>query len=104
MNWLSAALLAVAVLAAALSSLGVLLMRDALDRLHYLGPITVVSAPAVFAAIAIEHGLGAMTYRSAIVMLILLATGPIVSHAIGRAAHVRGDARRLRGEQSEITE
>lgn len=104
MTWLVAFLVLLVLLAAGVSSLGVLVARDAFDRLHYLGPVTIVGSLAVLLAVLVQEGFTSMTGKVAVVALILLATGPVTTHAIARAGLVRGDARRLRDEEWEVSE
>jgi monovalent cation/proton antiporter MnhG/PhaG subunit len=104
MTWLLVPMLVVLLTAAWLSSLGVLAARDAFDRLHYLGPVSVVGGPALLLAVLVQSGCSQVTGKVALLVVILLATGPVVTHAIARAGLLRGDARRLRDEQWELLE
>lgn len=71
------------------SSLGVLLMRDAYDRLHYTGPASTVAPVAIGAAIVVEEGLSAVSAKTALIVAILLFTNPLLVHATARAGRVR---------------
>lgn len=104
MNWFVIILLFFVVFAATVSSLGVLLARDAFDRLHYLGPVTIIGGLAILIAVLVHEGFAVITGKVAVTVLILIATGPIITHAIARAGIIRGDAHRLRDEDWEVSE
>ena len=77
------------------SVLGVVLMRDALDRLHYLAPSS-LAALLVTAAIAVRESLFSQIGLYALLLTgFLLFTGPVLAHATGRAIdlHRRGQDR-----------
>jgi multicomponent Na+:H+ antiporter subunit G len=83
------ALLAVGVAVTLLSCLGVLVMRDAYDRLHYTGPAAVVAPVAIAAAVVLEERLSAAGIKSLLVALVLVITNPVLGHATARAARIR---------------
>ena len=84
-----AALLVVGVAAALLSCLGVLVMRDAYDRLHYTAPAASLAPVLLAAAVVLEEGLSAVGVKALLVALVLVATNPVLSHATARAARIR---------------
>ena len=84
-----AALLVVGVAAALLSCLGVLVMRDAYDRLHYTAPAATLAPVLLAAAVVVEEGLSAVGVKALLVALVLVATNPVLSHATARAARIR---------------
>lgn len=88
-----------------LACLGVLLLRTALDRLHYTGP-AVLGALLVAAAIGVRDGLSLIFDKALLTAVFLLVTGPLLSHATGRAARVaeHGDWRAGLGEEIEVEE
>lgn len=90
---LAAILLAFGVLIALLCALGVLVMRNPFDRLHYLGPATTLGPLAVAAAVLVAESEGQAKIKSVLVAAVLLMTGPILTHAIARAAWLRGGGR-----------
>jgi multicomponent Na+:H+ antiporter subunit G len=104
MTVIIAALLITALLAAGISALGVCVARDAFDRIHYLGPVKIIGTLGILLAVFVQEGFTLITGKTAIVAFIILLTGPVITHAIARAGVVRGDARRLRGENGEISE
>jgi monovalent cation/proton antiporter MnhG/PhaG subunit len=84
-----AALLVVGVAAALLSCLGVLVMGNAYDRLHYTAPAATLAPALLAAAIVLEEGLSAVAVKALLVALVLVATNPVLSHATARAARIR---------------
>ena len=82
---------------------GVLVMRDAYDRLHYTAPATTVGALAIAAAIVLQESLSAAGVKALLVALALLVTNPVLTHATARAARIRelGEWRIQEGEQVE---
>lgn len=92
------ALLAVAVVVEILCCVGVASMRDAFDRLHYLGPAVIIGPGAVAAAVAIQDGfLTQAGIKTAVIAAIFIITSPILSYATARAIAARrfGDLRRV---------
>jgi multicomponent Na+:H+ antiporter subunit G len=86
---LSNALLGVGVLAVLLSCLGVLLVPDAYDKLHYAGPANTVGTVAIVAAIVVRAGFGQAGVKAIVVALVLLSTNAALTHATARAATIR---------------
>lgn len=79
------ALVAFGVVVELLCCLGVLLMRTAFDRLHYLGP-AIVFGPLCFAIATMISG-GALSQagvKTFVILLVLLVTGPIQSYVTAR--------------------
>jgi multisubunit Na+/H+ antiporter MnhG subunit len=83
------ALLAVGVASAVLSVLGVAVMRDAYDRLHYLAPVSLVGSLAVATAVVVKEALNARGIKALIVAAALAGLNPLLVHATARAARVR---------------
>jgi energy-converting hydrogenase B subunit D len=71
------ALVAAGVALELLASLGVLLMRDALDRLHYGGPAT-LGAALLCAAVVAQGGWSLIGLRALLLALVLVVTAPLV--------------------------
>jgi multicomponent Na+:H+ antiporter subunit G len=74
-----------------LSSLGLVAGRDVYDRLHFLAVGGTVAPLLLAAAIVVEAGLDGL--KAILVAVVFLVTGPIMSHAISRAARL-SDQRR----------
>jgi len=83
------ALLVVGVGVTLASCVGVLVMRDAYDRLHYSSPATTIAPLAIAAAIVLEESFSAAGIKALLVALVLLVTNPVLTHATARAARVR---------------
>lgn len=96
-------LLWIAVVVAWLSCLGMLLMDDILEKLHYLAPVTTVSMFAVLVAVVVEEGAGQAAMKTVVIAVVLLLINAVVSHATARAHRVQelGDWKPLDGESFE---
>ena len=86
---LVAALLVVGVGVTLASCVGVLVMRNAYDRLHYNAPATTIAPLAIAAAVVLEERLSAAGIKALLVALALLVTNPVLTHATARAARIR---------------
>jgi multicomponent Na+:H+ antiporter subunit G len=84
----SAALLAIAVAAVALTAAGVLISRNVYQRLHYLGPASTIGVAATAAAIVAQEGWDQAGIKAVVVAGLLLVVNPILSHATARATRV----------------
>jgi multisubunit Na+/H+ antiporter MnhG subunit len=87
--WLLWALLGPAVLLAMLSALGVLVMRDPLQKLHYLAPPATVSATLIAIAAYCDGRGWQPGNKALIVAVVLTVMNGVASHATARAAWVR---------------
>jgi multicomponent Na+:H+ antiporter subunit G len=72
-----------------LASLGVLLMRDALDRLHYAGPAA-LGAALLCSAVLAQGGWSLIGLRAILLAALVLVTAPVLAHATARALHAGG--------------
>jgi multisubunit Na+/H+ antiporter MnhG subunit len=90
-------LAAVVVLA---SSAGILVMRDAYQKLHYVTPIAVVAPVIVALAVLVQSGWTVNSGETWLGLLFMLAGGPFLAHATIRAARIRraGDWRPRAGQ------
>jgi multicomponent Na+:H+ antiporter subunit G len=75
----------------AFGCLGVLLLRDPLDRLHYLGPAG-LGACLLAAAVLVQGGWSLIGWRALVLAAFTLATAPVLAHATARALHAAGAA------------
>ena len=82
-------LLAVAVAVVLASSVGVLVMRDAYQKTHYLGPAGMVAPVLVAAAVLVRSGLTVDTAETGLALLFVLISSPFLSHATIRAIRIR---------------
>jgi monovalent cation/proton antiporter MnhG/PhaG subunit len=85
----AATLLALGVAVTWLSCLGVLLMHDPYDRLHYTAPASALAPVLIAAAVVVTEGLSAAGIKAVLVALVLVGTNPVLGHATARAARIR---------------
>jgi multisubunit Na+/H+ antiporter MnhG subunit len=92
-------LLGLAVLIVAGASLGVLLMRDAYQKLHFVTPAALVAPFLVALAVMVRMGLYENTGETFLALGFLVVSGPYLSHTTMRAIRVRenGDWRPGKG-------
>ena len=79
--------LAVAVVLA--SSLGVLVMRDVYQKLHFVTPISLIAPALVAVAVLVQQGYSENTVETWLALLFLIVAGPLLTHATIRAARIR---------------
>jgi len=89
-------LLGLAVVIVLGASLGVLVMRDAYQKLHFVTPAALVAPALVALAIFVQAGLVENTGETLVALLFMVIGGPFLSHATVRAIRIRetGDWRR----------
>lgn len=88
-----AVLLALGVASVLLSCLGVLVMRDALDRLHFTAPAATIAPVLLAVAVLVEEPLSSAGVKAVLVALLIIVTTPVLSHATARAARIREHGR-----------
>jgi multisubunit Na+/H+ antiporter MnhG subunit len=89
-----AVLVGLAVLVAVLSCIGVFVMRDPYDSLHYTAPASVLSPVLLAIAVVIEEGIGSQAgIKSILVALLLIVLNTVLVHATARAARIRAAGR-----------
>jgi monovalent cation/proton antiporter MnhG/PhaG subunit len=81
--------LGIAVLSAWVCCIGILIMPNFYERLHYLATVTTISAFSILIAVVIEEGWGQATGKTILTCVLLLLVNAIVTHATARAARVR---------------
>jgi len=82
-------LLGLAVVVVLGASMGVLLMRDACQKLHFVTPAALVAPLLVLLAIGVQAGLSENTGETLVALLFMVIAGPFLSHATMRAIRVR---------------
>ena len=82
-------LLGLAVVIVAGASVGVLVMRDAYQKLHFVTPAALVAPALVALAIFVQVGLMENTGETFLALLFMVIAGPFLSHATMRAIRVR---------------
>lgn len=81
--------LAGAVLVVAASSVGILVMRDAYQKVHFVTPISLVAPILVAVAVTLRAGWSEPTGQTSLAVAVVCVAGPVLSHATVRAARVR---------------
>ena len=81
-------LLGIGVIIAWLSALGVLVMRDPYERLHYMAPLSTLAVMSVAAAVMLEGSFFESGIKALLVVFILLLTNPVLTHATARSARI----------------
>ncbi|HEV8275443.1 MAG TPA: monovalent cation/H(+) antiporter subunit G [Streptosporangiaceae bacterium] len=71
------------------SSVGVLVMRDVYDKLHFVTPAALVAPILVTLAVLVRARFSATTAEMFLVLLFMVIAGPYLSHATIRAARAR---------------
>jgi len=79
---------------------GVLRMPDVYTQLHAASKAGFLGIAALLAAAAVQ-GDGAIIARAVLIVALLSVTTPVAAHAIGRAAHRRGEPMRSSGAADE---
>ena len=82
-------LLGLAVLIVLGASVGVLVMRDACQKLHFVTPAALVAPTLVALAVLVQVGAYENAGESFLALLFLVIAGPYLSHATIRAIRVR---------------
>jgi multisubunit Na+/H+ antiporter MnhG subunit len=102
----SGVLLGLAVVIVAGAALGVLLMRDAYQKLHFVTPAALVAPVLVALAVLVRMGMTENTGETCLALLFMVIAGPYLSHATMRALRVRekGDWRPGRNGEASAEE
>jgi monovalent cation/proton antiporter MnhG/PhaG subunit len=86
-------LLTLGVGATLICCLGIVAMRSTYDRLHYASAIGTVGPALILAAVIVQEGLSSGALKAVVAVIAVGLTGPVLSHAIGRAARIREGGR-----------
>jgi monovalent cation/proton antiporter MnhG/PhaG subunit len=68
---------------------GVLVMEDAYDKLHYLGPAAIVGPLVIAAAVVVRESFSQAGIKSLLTAGLLIIASPVLSHATARALYIR---------------
>jgi monovalent cation/proton antiporter MnhG/PhaG subunit len=82
-------LVALAVLAEWLCLFGLLVMRNPYDRLHAIAPANILPPLLIAVAIVVESGFSAGALKAILIAVVMLVAGPLLTHAIARAARIQ---------------
>ena len=69
--------------------IGVLVMEDAYDKLHYLGPAAIVGPFAIAAAVVVHEALSQAGVKALLTAVLLMIASPVLTHATARALYIR---------------
>lgn len=83
------ALVWVAVVTCLVCCLGIVLMKDFFERLHYMATVSTVAAVALLIAVVIEQGWGQAAIKMSLIVIVLFLMNAVLTHATARAARVR---------------
>ncbi len=99
-EWIVALLLGGAVLIAVLSSVGVLVMKDVYQRLHYIGPPTTLGSILITVAVFLDEEQKLAGLKMLLTTGVLIAINGVITHATARAERIRALGR-MRVEPDE---
>ena len=68
---------------------GVLVMEDAYDKLHYLGPAAIVAPALLAAGVVIRESFSQAGIKALLVAALLAVSSPVLTHATARALYIR---------------
>jgi multisubunit Na+/H+ antiporter MnhG subunit len=71
------------------SSVGILLMRDVYEKLHYVTPLAVVAPVIVGLAILVQSGWSVNSLQTWLAIAFMVIGAPFLTHATIRAARIR---------------
>lgn len=99
-------LLGIAAALVVISSIGVLVMRDVYQKLHFVTPGALVAPVLVALAVLVQKGYQEDTAGAFLAVAFLAVAGPVLAHATIRAARTRetGDWRLERLDDAETAE
>ncbi|MBO0731636.1 MAG: monovalent cation/H(+) antiporter subunit G [Acidimicrobiaceae bacterium] len=86
---ISDVLLGLSVVVVLASALGVMVMKDPYQKLHFVGPAALVAPLLVALAVLVVKGYYENTTETWLALLFMVMTGPYLAHATIRAARVR---------------
>lgn len=98
--------LGLGVAVAIVSSVGILAMRDAYQRLHYVTPVSLLTPVSIGIAILIQSGWSSRSAQTWLAIGFMAIASPFLSHATMRAIRIRdtGDWRLTQPERADQTE
>jgi multisubunit Na+/H+ antiporter MnhG subunit len=82
-------LLGLAVATVLASAVGILVMRDVYQKLHFVTPAALVAPFVVGLAVLVQSGLTEDTAQTCLALVFIMIAGPFLSHATIRAARIR---------------
>lgn len=92
----------IAVATCLICCLGIAVMRNAFERLHYMAPVSTIAALSLLVAVVVVHGWGQATIKMSLIFILLFLMNPVLAHVTTRAARVRGTGRWEPEEKEKI--
>lgn len=83
-QWPPDGFVVVGAVVAIVASVGALLAREPLDRLHFVTPVTSLATPIVALGLALREGVTLAAALIGVTALVVALTGPVLSAAVGR--------------------
>ena len=83
------ALVWLAVATSLVSCLGIVVMKNLYERLHYMATVSTVAVVTLLIAVVIEQGWGQAAIKMSLIVLVLVPMNAVLAHATARAARVR---------------
>lgn len=68
---------------------GLMVAPDTYDKLHFAGPVSSVAPVVMAGAVILEEALSQSGVKALLVAVALGVSGPVLTHATGRAARIR---------------
>jgi multicomponent Na+:H+ antiporter subunit G len=88
-HWVAGGLMTAGVAVLLVCSIGLVVARSTLDRLHLVAPASSVGGPLICAAVLVNESFSQAGIHAILVGAILLAVGPVLTHVTARAARLR---------------
>jgi multicomponent Na+:H+ antiporter subunit G len=88
------ALLVLAVAGATVAALAFVRLPTPLERLHPGSFVAVFSGAALIGAAFATEGVTGQSVKMVLIVIVLILSGALANHAVGRALHLRGGERR----------
>jgi monovalent cation/proton antiporter MnhG/PhaG subunit len=95
-------LLAIAVLLVLMCAIGVLVMRDPYQRLHYIAPPTTISVSLITLAVWLDEPQRQAGLKMIVITIALGLMNGVVTHASARAFRIRAKGHWVSGESEEF--
>lgn len=82
-------LLAIGLLSFLLTALGLVLIKDFYEKVHFLSPGSLIGAIAIPAAVVVHEGVSQAGVKAILIAILLVWANPVISHATVRAGRIR---------------
>lgn len=101
---LTGALLFVGSIFYIIGAIGIYRMPDVFSRMHATSVSETAGSLLLLAGLMIQSGLSLVTLKLAVILILLLYTGPVATHALARAALHAGLRPKLHGDAEQTDE